>query len=462
MSTEHKNLNTGISSADKAQLIRQMRSKGPVQDVPSRRVRSEVSQGQHRESCLKQIPEYRNLNTLWSVAEKMGITDPFFLCHQALAKDTTMVQGQNLLNFSTYDYLSLNGSSSINQAAWEAMQRYGTSAGASRLVSGEKPVHQELERALADFFGLQDSVIFVSGHATNIWTLYQLFDHQDLVLYDSLVHNSLLKGAQFSGAHRMAFAHNDHSHLQSILQEHRSRFQKTVIITEGLFSMDGDYPDLPALVELKNKYQCFLMLDEAHSLGTLGASGRGLSEHYGLLASNIDILMGTLSKTLCGCGGFIAAESELIRFLKYSAPGFVYSVGMSPPLAAASLAALRELQAAPEKIRHLQRISAFFLDYARQKGLDTGHAAGVAIVPVIVGNSFLAGVLSRMLIQRGINVLPIMYPAVEEKKARLRFFLSSAHTKDQVRQALDATAQELPKAREFIRQAATQLQSSAP
>ncbi len=453
-------MQTGISAEDKARLISQMRRKGPVQEPAPRPKQIQSKNRASNSSILTEIPEYKKLNTMWTVIENLGIENPFFLCNQSLSKDTTVVNDKRLLNFSTYDYLDLNGSAAINQAAWEAMEKYGTSPGASRLVAGEKPVHQELEKALAEFFQVQDCLTFVSGHATNIWTLCQLFGHHDLIVYDSLIHNSVLKGAQFSGAHRIAFAHNDLEHLQRILEEHRFQFKKAVIVTEGLFSMDGDFPDLPSLVDLKNRYQCFLMVDEAHSLGTMGPQGRGITDHFGIQSTHVDIIMGTLSKTLCGCGGFIAGKSELIKYLKYSAPGFVYSVGMSPPLAAASLAALSQLQASPQKTARLQEISAYFLEYARCQGLDTGQAAGIAVVPVIIKNSFLAAVLSRMLIQKNINVLPIMYPAVEEKKARLRFFLSAAHTEAQVRQAIDVTAKELPRAREALHNMTCRLQGS--
>ncbi|WP_291321730.1 aminotransferase class I/II-fold pyridoxal phosphate-dependent enzyme [Desulfonatronospira sp.] len=441
----------GLSDNEKSRLIHRMRRKSSREIHSSYREDFSSLEGDDiPDFSFKDLPGYQDLDIIWRAAGQAGIEYPFFLCHEGIARDTTRINGKTFLNFSTYDYLDLNGSQAVNQAAAQAMQKYGTSASASRLVAGERPVHRELETALANFYGVQDSIVFVSGHATNVWLLCQLFDHHDLVLHDSLIHNSVIMGARFSGAKRMSFAHNNLDHLEEILLHNRRGCKKAVIITEGLFSMDGDIPDLPRLLELKNRYKCLLMVDEAHSLGTLGPTGRGLAEHFGLASDNIDIIMGTLSKTLCACGGFIAGCKELVEYLKYSAPGFVFSVGISPPLAAASLAAINELLNKPYKVTRLQETGRFFLEYARYRGLDTGTSAGAAITPMIVGNSLLAGMISARLVQQCINVLPIVYPAVQENAARLRFFLSAAHNRDQVRQAVDAAAAELVRSREEL------------
>lgn len=450
MTTEKNKKSFGISPDDKARLIKKMRERTTGHVPSDSRLSNGFSYNVQKDLCtFKNIPGYKKLHIHRAVATQMGIMNPFFLCHEGLAKDTTIINGNTFLNFSTYDYLDLNGSDLVNEAAAKAIKNYGTSASASRLVAGERPVHLELEKALADFYGVDDCITFVSGHATNIWVLCQLFGKNDLILYDSLIHNSIVTGSQFSGAKRIAFPHNNYARLKEILHEHRKNHKRAVIITEGLFGMDGDIPDLPGLVDLKKKHGCFLMVDEAHSLGTLGLSGRGIAEHFNMSAGNIDIIMGTLSKTLCGCGGFIAGKNELIEYLKFTAPGFVYSVGMSPVLAAASLEALKQLQARPEQVKKLQNISSFFLSYAKSLNLDTGKSLGTAVIPIIVRNSLVAGILTTYLFQNNINVMPIIYPAVEENSARLRFFLSAAHSKKQVKQALDITAQEIIKAREL-------------
>ena len=442
MDSNYSGKNHIITPESKAELIRKMSGKSKNY-LENNRLNSSVRTKELQKYCdFKNLPGFKKLHLHRAVAAQMGVMNPFFLCHEGVAKDQTYIQGERYLNFSTYDYLDLNCSAPVNQAAVEAVSNYGTSASASRLVAGERPVHRNLEKALAGFYQVEDCIVFVSGHATNIWVLCQLFNKEDLIIYDSLIHNSIITGAQFSGASRISFPHNNYDRLKEILEENRTRYKRTVIVTEGLFSMDGDIPDLPRLVELKKSYACFLMVDEAHSLGTLGHSGKGLAEHYQMSPDNIDIIMGTLSKTLCGCGGFIAGKQELVEYLKFTAPGFVYSVGMSPALAAASLAALKELQAHPEKVKKLQQNSSYCKEYAQSLGLDTGSSAGTAIVPVIVKNSLVAGILTTNLYQRKINVLPIIYPAVEENAARLRFFLSAAHSREQIAKALDITAEE--------------------
>ncbi|MEQ1765925.1 MAG: aminotransferase class I/II-fold pyridoxal phosphate-dependent enzyme, partial [Methylotenera sp.] len=198
-------------------------------------------------------------------------------------------------------------------------------------------------------------------------------------------------------------------------------------------------------VEIKNKYKTFLMVDEAHSFGVMGKTGLGIREHFDLDGGCVDIWMGTLSKTLAGCGGYIAGEMALVEHLKFLAPGFLYSVGMSPPLAAASLAALKCMQQEPERVTVLQERGQFFLEQAKVVGIDTGTSTGLAVIPAITGSSIRAARLSAALFERGINVQPILYPAVPEKSARLRFFVSCQHTEAQIQQTVQATAEEIEK-----------------
>ncbi|UTF51196.1 aminotransferase class I/II-fold pyridoxal phosphate-dependent enzyme [Desulfomicrobium sp. ZS1] len=395
---------------------------------------------------FEELPGYKQLRIQHAVANQTGILNPFFACHDGIAKDVTSIDGVSYLNFSTYDYLDLNGHPEIIAAAGEAMRRYGTSASASRLVSGERPPHRALEKALAQLYNVDACLTFVSGHATNVSTISQLFGRKDIIFQDSLAHNSIVQGATASGAYRICFPHNDLDALERLLHEHRGQYQRALIVTEGLFSMDGHIADLPGLIALKKRHKCFLMVDDAHGFGVLGKTGCGVAEHFGINPQNVDIWMGTLSKTLCGCGGFIAGSKSLIELLKFTASGFVYSVGMSPPLAAASKTALEIMLREPWRVEKLQSISRFFLSYAKDKQLNTGDADGYAIVPIKLGSSLVAGLLATALFELKVNVLPIIYPVVEEGSARLRFFLSAAHGEECVRQALDAVAEELPKA----------------
>ena len=388
-------------------------------------------------------PDYQQLRILNEGAEKLGVSNPFFRVHDGLAGATTVIDGETYTNFSSYNYLGLVGHPMVSAAAKAAIDRYGTSASASRLVSGERPIHRELERALADVHGVDDCVVFVSGHATNVSTIGHLFGPRDLIVHDALIHNSALLGSQLSGARRIPFAHNDWEALDQLLTQCRLQYERVLIVVEGLYSMDGDVPDLPHFVEIKRRHRAFLMVDEAHSFGILGNRGLGIQEHFGLRGSDVDIWMGTLSKTLASCGGYVAGERALVENLKCAAPGFVYSVGMPPPAAAAALAALRVLQAEPQRAKTLRARGRQFLDTAREFGLDTGLSIGLSVIPAITHSSLKAVRLSEALFRRNINVQPIVYPAVAERVARLRFFISSEHTEAQIRSTVEALAQEM-------------------
>lgn len=383
-------------------------------------------------------PNYERMMVPKVAAERLKIENPFFRAHEGVAGATTRINGREFINFSSYNYLGLSGHPLVNKAAKEAIERYGTSVSASRLVAGERPVQRELEEALAEFYEVEDCIVFVSGHATNVTTIGSLFGPKDLIIHDSLIHNSVLEGIKLSGSTRRSFSHNQHEVLDHILTEIRGQFERVLIIVEGLYSMDGDMPDLPALVEIKRRHKAFLMVDEAHGLGVLGATGKGLREHYNVAGTDVDIWMGTLSKSLASCGGYIAGERALIENLKYAAPGFVYSVGIPPSAAAAGLAALKILQKEPGRVQRLQEKGRYFLKAAADIGINTGLSQGYAITPAITGSSLKAIKISNWLCERGYNVLPIVYPAVEEKSARLRFFISNGHTESQIDQTLQA------------------------
>lgn len=382
-------------------------------------------------------PGYQQLRIINDGAARMGISNPFFKVHEGTAGANTKIADKSYLNYSSYDYLGLSSDSRVHQAAKAAIDRYGTSVSASRLVSGERPIHRELEAAIADVYDVDDAITFVSGHATNVSTIGHLFGPHDLVVHDELIHNSVLQGIQLSGAHRLPFAHNDWAGLDALLTEQRHHFERVLIVVEGIYGMDGEYPDLPRFVELKRRHKAFLMVDEAHSLGVMGQRGYGIREHFNLEGSDVDIWMGTFSKALVGCGGYIAGEAALVDHLKFMAPGFVYSVGMPPAMAAASLAALKIMQAEPERVSTLQARGRYFLERAQAASINVGLSVGLAVVPVITGSSIRAAKLSATLFERGINVQPILYPAIPEKSARLRFFINCTHTEADIDHTID-------------------------
>jgi 8-amino-7-oxononanoate synthase len=263
-----------------------------------------------------------------------------------------------------------------------------------------------------------------------------LLGRNDVIVHDAFIHNSIVQGAILSGARRVPFRHLDAAAADKMLAEARPRHGHALLVIEGHYSMDGDVPDLAAFVAVARRHRAWLMVDEAHALGVLGPRGFGSADRAGIDPGEVDIWMGTLSKSLVSCGGYIAGRKDLIDYLKRTAPGFVFSVGMAPPAAAAALAALEILEAEPERVRRLNERAALFLNLAREAGLDVGGSIGAAIVPIITGSSIRAGRVSQAMFRRGINVQPILYPAVPERAARLRFFLTAEHSEAQIREAV--------------------------
>lgn len=386
------------------------------------------------------LPGYEELRLQRSIGEKLDLENPYFRMNEGRPGPRTCINGRELLNFSSYDYLGLNGHPEVAAAAKAAIDRYGISATASRHVAGERPVHRSLERALAEHYKADDALLFVSGYATNVSVIGQLAGPRDLVLSDAAVHNSAVMGSVLSGAARRSFAHNDLDNLEQILSAVRNKFERVLIVVEGLYSMDGDYPDLPRLIEIKDRFHAWLMIDEAHALGVMGRRGYGIFEHFGADPRAVDIWMGTVSKTLAGCGGYIAGSATMVDYLRCMAGAFVYSVGMPPAIAAAVEKSLEIMHREPQRVARLQANGAYFRKYAREKGLDTGAGQGLSVAPIIVGDSIATVMLSQDLLQRGINVLPVLYPAVPVKTSRLRFFLTAMHSERDVEEAIDATA----------------------
>lgn len=410
----------GLSSAARAALMQRLTRRRGADAPPA----APASPGRD----LTSLPGQSDIDMVRVAGEALGLENPFFRAHEGVAGGRTRIGGRDYINFASYNYLGLNGDPRVAAAAKAAIDRYGVSASASRMVSGERPVHAALEAALAAHHGAEACLVLVSGHATNVTVIGHLLGPRDLVLHDRLIHNSASEGVRLSGARRIAFPHNDWQAADRELAANRRRHGRALVLIEGHYSMDGDLPDLARFIELARRHDALLMVDEAHSLGVLGATGRGLAEHCGVDPGQVDIWMGTLSKTLSACGGYIAGRRPLVELLRHAAPGFVYSVGLAPPLAAAALESLRILGEEPWRVARLQANAARFLAAAREAGLDTGSSAGIGIVPVITGSSVAAARLAAAAFEGGVNVQPILFPAVPEGAARLRFFLSAEHT----------------------------------
>jgi 8-amino-7-oxononanoate synthase len=393
-------------------------------------------------------PEVKDLQMRLAMAEMAGIRNPYFRVQQGTARDTTVIDGREYINFSSYNYIGLSGDPRVLAAVHEAVDRYGTSVSASRVASGERPFHQDLERELARSQRADDALVFTAGHATNVTTIGHLFGKDDLIVHDEYIHDSGLQGIKLSGAARRAFRHDDPEACEAELRKLRRHYKRCLILVEGVYSMDGDICALPQYIDLKRRYGAMLMVDEAHSYGVIGATGQGAAEHFDLAPGDVDIWMGTLSKSLASCGGWIAATKPLITYLRYTAPGFVYSAGLTAANGVAALESLRLMLAEPWRVLQLQNNARFFQQELVARGVDTGPAHGESgVVPAITGNSMWALQLAQRLNEAGVNVQPIVYPAVPDNAARLRFFLSSTHSEAQLLHTAELTASTLAQVR---------------
>ena len=364
------------------------------------------------------------------------ISNPYFIRHDSVLTDVSLVNRREVLNFASYNYICMSGHPETVSAACEAARQYGTSASGSRLLAGEKALYCELEEEIAAWKHTEAALVLVGGHSTNVTFVGNFCNERDLILYDALSHNSIIQGCSLSSAMSHAFPHNDVGALENILMMSRGKFEKVLLVVEGVYSMDGDIAPIREFVRLKKEYGLFLMVDEAHSACVIGETGGGVDEYFALDPADIDIKMGTLSKGLGACGGYLAGSSALIEYLRYNIPGFVFSVGISPPVAAAALTALRLLRSDPSPVEALKRNISCFVKAACDAGLNICLAGETAIIPILVGDETDAFKLSAMLLERGISVPPAVYPAVPMGKSRLRFCVTSSHKEEQINFAI--------------------------
>ncbi|MFH8884137.1 aminotransferase class I/II-fold pyridoxal phosphate-dependent enzyme [Streptomyces californicus] len=392
---------------------------------------------------IDDFPEVARFEERADALLRGGADFPYFRVHEGNILDRTVVGGREFLSFGSYNYLGLSGHPEVGEAARRAMDRYGTSVSASRVLSGERELTVRLERTLSEFLGVEDCLVLVSGYSTNVTALGHLLGPDDLVLHDALAHNSILQGCALSGAARRPFAHNDTAALERLLRSNRARYRRVLIVVEGAYSMDGDLVDLPGVIELKKRYGALLMVDEAHSVGTVGEYGRGVGEFFGVERSDVDLWMGTLSKAFASCGGYLGGSARTVRWLRHTLPGFVYSVGLSPANAAAALAAAGLIVAEPGRVRALRHNAELFRDLAVSAGLPIGTSRHTPIVPCVLGDSDRTLRVADRIYARGVIADAIFHPAVEEGQARLRFFLTSEHRADDIGRAVRILAEEV-------------------
>ncbi|MFB6754816.1 aminotransferase class I/II-fold pyridoxal phosphate-dependent enzyme [Streptomyces sp. NPDC056353] len=389
-----------------------------------------------QEHTFEDWAEYAELQGRLRQTETSG-SNPYGRTHEGFNSALATVDGTKVVNFAAFNYLALSHHPRVRQAAKDAVDRYGTSASATPLLFGETPLHHELEAEIAGFIGAEAAIVFSGGHATNVATVGHLFGPEDLVVHDAWIHDSTVRGCILSGARRRSFPHNDWAALDRILAGARASHRRALVVIEGAYSQDGDIPDLPRFIEVKKRHGAMLMIDEAHSIGVLGRTGRGVGEHYGTDPADVDLWMGTLSKALGSLGGYIAARRPIIEYLKFTAPLHIFSTGISPANAAAALEALRVVQDEPERVARVQELAEFFRAGARARGLDVGVSRLSAVIPVITGDWEKTMALSNSLLERGVNVMPIGYPAVPRDQCRLRFFINADHSEADLEHSLD-------------------------
>ena len=366
--------------------------------------------------------------------------NPYFVPHDSLIRDTSIVRGKEVINLGSYNYLGMSGHPETMQAAIDAIKKYGTSASGSRTLAGEKTLYQQLEKAIADWKHTEDAIVCTGGWATNLTFISSFMRAGDFIVYDALSHNSIADGVALSKAESKAFPHNDLAALESILERVKDKYNKVLIVVEGVYSMDGDIAPIPEFVRLKKAYNCFLMVDEAHSGGVIGDHAGGCDDYFHLEPHDIDIKYGTMSKALGTCGGYIAADKEIVEYLRYMMDGFVFSAGISPPLAAACMKAIEIIRRDNSAATKLHENIRYFVSRCKEEGMNTCLAGESAVVPIMIGTDEDAARLSTELLDEGVFVPPAMYPAVPMGESRLRFTISSTHSKEQLEKAVSSLA----------------------
>jgi len=354
------------------------------------------------------------------------------------AQDTeVVVDGKHVLNLSSNNYLGLTTHPRLKAAMIEATEQWGAGSGAVRTIAGTMTVHEDLEHRLAEFKHTEASLVFQSGFTANLGVLQSLVKEGDVIISDELNHASIIDGIRLSKAERSIFKHRDMDDLERHLEKHHDKRVK-LVVTDGVFSMDGDIAPLAAIVERAERFQALVMVDDAHASGVLGENGRGSVNHFGL-DGRVDLQIGTLSKAMGVLGGYVAAAQAVRDFLIHRARPFLFSTSHPPGVAAACIAAIDVLKAEPERIERLWKNTARFKEGLKRIGFETG-ASETPITPVIVGKGSIAMEFSDRLFKLGVFAQGLGYPTVPEGRARIRTIVTGVHTEQQLDRALEAFA----------------------
>ncbi len=345
-----------------------------------------------------------------------------------------IVDGKQVLNFCSNNYLGLANHPRLVAAAEQALKGYGAGPAAVRSIAGTMDLHLELERRMAEFKGVEAAITFQSGFCANLATIPALVGKEDVVYSDELNHASIIDGCRLSGATILRFNHADAKHLDKVIEENKSKFRRGLIITDGVFSMDGDIAPLDKIYEIANKHDLLLMVDDAHGEGVLGKGGRGIVDHFGL-HGKVDVEVGTMSKAFGVVGGVVAGKSVIIEWLRQRGRPFLFSSAVTPADAAACLAAIDLLENSTELVDRLWENGKYFKEGMRKLGFDTGLSS-TPITPIMLGEAPLAQQFSRALFEEGVFAMAIGFPTVPKGKARIRVMISASHSKNDLDEGL--------------------------
>ena len=359
---------------------------------------------------------------------------PYFRCIESEQDTEVIMSGKKVLMFGSNSYLGLTSHPAVIEAAVEATHKYGTGCAGSRFLNGTLDLHLALEKELAEFVGKEDAIIYSTGFQVNLGVVSCVTGREDYVICDELDHASIVEGRRLSFSTVLKFKHNDMSSLEKELQKCRPEAVKLIVV-DGVFSMEGDIANLPEIVRLSKKYNANIMVDEAHGLGVLGNQGKGTCDHFGL-TKDVDLIMGTFSKSLASIGGFIAADKDVINYLRHNSRSYIFSASNTPAATAAARAALQIMKTEPERLDHLWMITNYALKRFRELGFEIGNTA-TPIIPLYVRDMDKTFIVTKMLFDEGVFINPVVPPACSPNDTLIRFSLMATHSIEQVDVAID-------------------------
>ena len=360
---------------------------------------------------------------------------PYF--REITSKQGTEVEmgGHRVLMFGSNAYTGLTGDERVIRAAKEALDKYGSGCAGSRFLNGTLDLHVQLEKELATFVGKDEALCFSTGFSVNQGVLAMVVGRNDYILCDDRDHASIVDGRRLSFATQLRYKHNDMADLERLLQKLPHKAVKLIVV-DGVFSMEGDLANLPAIVELKRKYNCSIMVDEAHGLGVFGRQGRGVCDHFGL-THEVDLIMGTFSKSLASIGGFIASDSDTINYLRHTCRTYIFSASDTPAATAAAREALRIIQEEPERIEHLWEVTRYALKRFKEEGFEIGETES-PIIPLYVRDIDKTFMVTKLAFDNGVFINPVIPPACAPQDTLVRFALMATHTEEQVERGVQA------------------------